>query len=125
MSMIRHRIALRLLARAQSVGVKEELVGDLIEEISGGRSQLWVWRQLTALYGFAAIGYVRSNFRLTPPMIVLSLSALLLAFAAFGSAGGAIEAWLGFYYVAGTASLFAHMVLSSINASRPVVFTDR
>ena len=123
--MIRHRIALRLLARADSVGVKEELIGDLIEEISGGRSQLWVWRELTAVYGFAAIGYVRSNFRLTPPMIVLSLTALLGAFAAFGSAGRAIEAWLGFYYVAGTASLFAHMVLSSINASGPVVFTDR
>jgi hypothetical protein len=125
MSMIRHRVALRLLARAHSAGVKEELIGDLIEEISDGRSQLWVWGQLAAVYGFAAIGYVRSHFRLTPPMIALSLAALLAAFAAFGSAGGAIVAWLGFYYVAGMASLFAHMALSSITARGGVAFTER
>ncbi len=125
MSMICRRVALRLLARAHSSGVKEELIGDLMEEISGGRSQLWVWRQLTALYGFAMIGHIRNNARLTPPMIALALCALLVAGAAFGSAGGVIEAWLGFYYVAGTASLFAHMASGTANARGGVAFTEQ
>lgn len=123
--MIRRRLALRLLARAHALGVKDEVIGDLMEEISGGRSELWLWRQLTALYGLAAIGHVRNHTRLTPWMIALALCALLVACAAFGSAGGVIEAWLGFYYVAGTASLFAHMALSSINARGGVAFTER
>ena len=121
--MIRRRLALRLLARADCVGVKEELIGDLVEEISGGRPQLWVWCQLMALYGFAVIGRLRSRARLTPAMIAFALCALLVVGAAFGSVGGVIEAWLTFYYVAGTASLFAHMALSSIDASGRVTFT--
>lgn len=123
--MIRRRVALRLLARADCVGVKEELIGDLVEEISGGRPQLWVWCQLTAVCGFAVLGRLRNSARLTPAMIAFALCALLAVGAAFGSVGGVIEAWLSFYYVAGTASLFAHMALSSMNASGRVALTAR
>jgi hypothetical protein len=125
MSMNCRQLALRLLARAHSVGVKEEVIGDLLEEISGGRSDLWLWRQLTSLYGLAAIRHARTHTRVTPAMIAFALCAVLVAGAALGSFNGVIEAWLGFYYVAGTASLFAHMALSSIDTGGGVVFTER
>ena len=39
-----------------------------------------------------------------------ALSAALLGGVAIASVGSVVEAWLGFYLVAGTLSLFAHMV---------------
>jgi len=116
MSMACRRFALRLLAYADSFGAGEELIGDLLEEISGGRSQFWVWQQLIGLYGFAVAMHVRNRVRLTPPTIALTLCVLLLAGASIGSASSVLEVWLAFYYVAGTLSLFAHMVSQTVGA---------
>jgi hypothetical protein len=110
--MIWHRLGRRLITRAHAVGAKEELIGDLMEEISDGRSQLWMWRQLVALYGFAAVSHIRNRARVTPSMIALLLCLLLVGGAAVGSAR-VIEAWFIVYYVAGTASLFAHMAANT------------
>ena len=116
-----HRLALRLLAYADSCGIGEELIGDLLEEIARGRSRLWVCQQLLGLYGLALTTYVRTHARLTPLMVALALLLVLLAGKSVGSAGRVVEAWLGFYAVTGTVSLFAHMA-SRTFGTRAAVF---
>jgi hypothetical protein len=107
--MVCSRFALRLLARADTSGPRDALIGDLLEEISRGRSRWWLWQQLIGLYGFTLAAHARHHARLTPSVIALALSAVLLAGARIASVGSMLEAWLGFYLVAGTLSLFAHM----------------
>ncbi len=55
--MARPLLALRLLERFDSEGARESLIGDLVEEIGLGRSRFWVWQQILALCGLAAVGY--------------------------------------------------------------------
>ncbi|HEX3704309.1 MAG TPA: hypothetical protein VHU82_13335 [Vicinamibacterales bacterium] len=116
-----HRLALRLLACADAFGIGDELIGDLLEEIAHGRSRAWLCHQVLGLYGLAFTKYVRTRARLTPRMVALALLLLLLAGRSVGSAGSVLEAWLGFYAVAGTLSLFAHMA-SRTFGTRAAVF---
>jgi hypothetical protein len=108
--MVCSRFALRLLARAGASGAREALIGDVLEEISGGRSRWWLCQQLIGLYGVALASHARHHTRLTPCVVALALAAVLLGGVAIASIGSVLEAWLGFYLVAGTLSLFAHMV---------------
>jgi len=110
------RFALRLVARGGAFGVRDELIGDVLEEIARGRSHVWVCRQLIGLYGFAFMARVRDRARLTPRAIALMMGALLLAAASIAPARAVLAAWLGFYYVMGTLSLFAHMASHTIGA---------
>jgi hypothetical protein len=110
MNMICSRFALRLLARADASGAREALIGDLLEEISRGRSRLWLYQQLIGLYGLALAARARHHARLTPCVVAVALGAVLLGGIAIASVSSVLEAWLGFYLVAGTLSLFAHMV---------------
>jgi hypothetical protein len=64
--MNRPRLALRLLTCADSAGVRDELVGDVLEEMAHGRSQVWVYQQLIGLYGLAVAARLRARARLTP-----------------------------------------------------------
>ena len=73
------RFALRLLACADSVGAREELIGDVLEEVARGRSQLWMWQQLIGLYGLAFATQVRRRARLTPQAVALMMGVILLA----------------------------------------------
>jgi hypothetical protein len=109
----------RLLTYGDAFGVREELVGDIIEEIDRGRSALWAWQQLFGLSAFAIAGYVRNRARLRAPAIALASGALLLVASSIGSLSHVLAAWLSFYYVTGAVSLFAHMV------SRAVVIAGR
>ena len=43
-------------------------------------------------------------------LVALVLGGVLVGAVAIASIGSVLEAWLGFYLVAGTLSLFAHMV---------------
>jgi hypothetical protein len=86
----------------------------LLEEIGRGRSQWWVCQQLIALYGFAFTTRVRNRVRLTPHAIALGLCVALLAAVSVASVSSVLEAWLGFYYLAGTLSLFAHMASRTV-----------
>ena len=113
------RCALRLLAYADSFGAGEELIGDLTEEIARGRSQWWVCQQLIGLYGLTFTKRVRTGARLTPQTVALAFCAVLLAGVSIGSVSSVLEAWLGFYAVAGTLSLFAHMASRAGGASPP------
>ena len=103
------RFALRLLARADTSGTHEALIGDLLEEIARGRSQVWLCQQLIGLYGVALATHARDHARLTPPMVALALGVALLGGVSIAPVNSVVETWLGFYLVAGTLSLFAHM----------------
>jgi len=119
MNMRSPRLALRLLAYGDAFGVREELIGDIVEEIGRGRSRLWAWQQVIGLYGFAFTAYMRDRARLRPPAIAFASGALLLVASSIGSLSHVLAAWLSFYYVTGALSLFAHMT------SRAVVIADR
>jgi hypothetical protein len=109
MNMVCSRFALRLLARADASGTRDALIGDVLEEIARGRSRLWLCQQLIGLYGFALVAYARRHARLTPCLVAVALGAVLLGGVSIASVSSVLEAWLGFYLVAGTLSLFAHM----------------
>jgi hypothetical protein len=108
--MVCPRFALRLMARADSSGTREALIGDLLEEIARGRSRWWLCQQLIGLYGLVLAAHARRHARLTPCVVALALGVVLLGGVSIASASSVLEAWLGFYLVAGTLSLFAHMV---------------
>ena len=107
--MVCSRFALSLLARADASGTREALIGDLLEEVSCGRSRLWLCQQLIGLYVLAIAGHARHHARLTPSVVALVLGAMLLGGISIASFSSVLVAWLGFYLVAGTLSLFAHM----------------
>ncbi len=108
------RIALRLVAHGDSLGAREELIGDFLEEIARGRSHWWMCQQLLGLYGLAFTTRVRNRARLTPHAIALALCVAMLAAVSIASVSRVLEAWLGVYYVAGTLSLFAHMASRTV-----------
>ena len=110
------QFVVRLVARGGSLGIREELIGDVLEEIARGRSRRWACRQLIGLYGLAFVTHVRHRARLTPHAIALAIGLVLLAAATVASARLVLAAWLGFYYVAGTLSLFAHMASNTMSA---------
>ena len=107
------RLAPRVVAFGSFLGAREELVGDLIEEIAHGRSRTWVCRQLVALYAYALFGRLRSRATLSPRGIALVLALVLFAGVAIAPPKVVLAVWLGFYYIAGTLSLFAHMAARS------------
>ncbi len=107
--MVCSRFALRLLARADASGTREALVGDLLEEISRGRSRWWLCQQLIGLYVVALAAHARQHARLTPWMVAVAVSVVLLGGASIAPINSVVEAWLGCYLVAGTLSLFGHM----------------
>jgi len=108
--MVCSRLALRLLARADASGTREALIGDVLEEISRGRSRWWLCHQLIGLYGLALAAHARRHLRLTPCVVAVALGAVLLGGVTVAPVSSVLEAWLDFYLVAGTLSLFAHML---------------
>jgi len=115
--MVRPPLAFRLLTRVDSRRTGEALIGDLLEEIALGRSRWWLCRQLIGLFGLALAAHVRHRARLTPGAVALALGTVLLGGALVASVDRVLEAWLGFYLVAGTLSLFAHMLArTQVNA---------
>jgi hypothetical protein len=117
MKMVCSRFALSLLARADASGTREELIGDLLEEIARGRSRWWLYRQLIGLYGLTLAARARDHARIRPSLVAGALGATLLGGMSVAPLTSVVEAWLGFYLVAGTLSLFAHMAArAQVNA---------
>lgn len=110
------RLTLRLVARGGALGAREELIGDLLEEIARGRSHVWVCQQVIGLYAFAFMARVRTRARLTPHGIAFVMGVLLLVAASIAPARTVLAAWLGFYYAMGMLSLFADMASHTIGA---------
>jgi hypothetical protein len=114
--MSRPRFALRLIACADSLGIQEAIVGDVLEELGRGRSRLWLWQQLWGIYRLALVQHVRIRTRLTPHAVALAMTIALAVGAkgGFASTRSVVAGWLSFYYLTGLLSLVAHMLSQSI-----------
>ena len=117
------RFAQWLLTRTSAAGAPDALVGDLMEEIARGRSSWWVLQELVGLYGFGFVAQARKSVRITPLVVALALGLLLVGAASIASLEQVVETWTSVYYLAGTASLFAH-VMSRTTASRTLMIAD-
>ena len=111
------RLAHWLLTRTSAAGAPDALVGDLMEEIAHGRSSWWVLQELVGLYGFGFVAQARKSVRITPLVVALALGLLLVGAASVTSLEQVVETWTSVYYLAGTVSLFAH-VMSRTTAPR-------
>jgi len=109
--MARPLLALWLLERFSLCGPREALIGDLVEEIAQGRSRFWVWQQVLALCGLAAVGHVWSHTQ-TAHVIALALSVSLLGGAWIATPVKVLETWAIVYFVTGTLSLFGDLISS-------------
>jgi hypothetical protein len=118
------RFALKLLAYADASGTRDALIGDLLEEVAGGRSRWWLYHQLIGLFGVTLVAHVREHARPTPHVVALSLCVMLLGGISIASLSRVLETWLGFYLFAGTVSLFAHMGFRTNDARRSVIPAD-
>ena len=99
-----------LLARGDASGKGEALIGDLLEELSDGRSRWWLCQQLIGWSVLVLAAHVRDQTRVTPCAVAVALGAMLLGGISIASVDSVVQAWLGAYLVAGTLSLFAHML---------------
>ena len=118
------RFARWLLTRTSAAGAPDALVGDLMEGISHGRSSWWVLQELVGVFGFGFLAQARDSVRITPLFVALAVGLLLLGAASLSSLEQVVETWTSVYYIAGTVSLFAH-VMSRTTASRTLPITDR
>ena len=118
------RLARWLLTRTNVPGTRDALVGDLLEEIARGHSRWWVCQELLGFYGIALVARARTKARVTPFLVALMLGLVLIGGASIGSFENVVETWASVYYVAGTMSLFAH-VMSRTTASRTLWLTDQ
>jgi hypothetical protein len=118
--MTRPRFALRLLERFDADGAREALIGDLVEEIAQGRSRFWVWHQILALCGCAAVGHLR-NCAPTAHLIALAPALCLVGGVWLAPPATVFETWAVVYFVTGTLSLFGDLISSALD-SRAIVF---
>jgi hypothetical protein len=123
MNMAMARVAHWLLTRTSAAGAPDALIGDLMEEIARGRSAWWVVQELVGLYGFGFVAQARDNVRITPLRVALVVGLILVGGASIASLEQVVETWTSVYYLAGTVSLFAH-VMSRTTASRTLMIAD-
>jgi len=116
------RFAQWLLMKTSAAGSQEALVGDLMEEIAHGRSSSWVCRELVGFYGLALVAQARDSVRVTPLLVALVVGLVLVGGVSITSLEQVVETWTSVYYIAGTVSLFAH-VMSRATASRTLLIT--
>ncbi|MGC4084503.1 MAG: hypothetical protein QM736_20905 [Vicinamibacterales bacterium] len=102
------RLVLMLIDRAESCGIREDILGDLVEEMDRGRSHAWICRQLLGLCGWTMAGRLRARAS-TPQGVAFTMVAAWLAAASIAPIGRVIQAWLVIYYFLGVLSLFAHL----------------
>ena len=123
MARFAHWLLTNSLTKTSAAGAQEALIGDLMEEIAHGRSSWWVLQELAGLYGFGFAAQARESVRITPLFVALALGLLLVGAASIASLEQVVETWTSVYYLAGTASLFAH-VMSRTTASRTLMLAD-
>ena len=117
------RFARWLLTSTTVTDTPEALVGDLMEEIARGRSSWWVCQELVGLYAFAVMAQARKSVRITPLLVALVLGLVLVGGTSVTSLEQMVETWTSVYYLAGMASLFAH-VMSRSTTSRTLPIVD-
>lgn len=111
LTMIRPLFALRLLERLDADGAREALLGDLIEEIGLGRPRFWVWQQILALCGLAALRRVRYHAA-SPPVIALAPGLFLMGALWIAPLAKVLATWAVFYFIAGALSLLGDLIAS-------------
>ena len=109
--MARPQIALWLLGRFDSCGTREALIGDLVEEIDQGRSRFWVWQQVLALCGLAAVREIH-DYAHAAHVIALALGLFFVGGVWIAPLATVFEAWAVVYFVTGTLSLFGDLMSS-------------
>ena len=109
--MTRPLFALRLLERFDSEGARESLIGDLVEEIGLGRSRFWVWQQILALCGLAAVDHVRS-YAETAHLMAVAPGVFCVGALWIAPPARVLEAWAVVYFVTGILSLFGDLISS-------------
>jgi hypothetical protein len=126
MNMANPRFVLWLLDRADAGrgGHREALVGDLLEEIAHGRSRHWVCLQMIGLGWFALVAQTRRHVRVTPPLVALAISLVLIGGVSITSLSRVLETWMGFYLLAGTLSLFADVMSRTITSRALVIVAN-
>jgi hypothetical protein len=117
------RFAQWLLTRTSAGGTRDALVGDLLEELARGRSSWWACQELVGFYGLAFMTQARESVRITPLLVALVLGVVLAGGTSITSFEQMVETWTSVYYIAGTVSLFAH-VMSRTTASRTLMIAD-
>jgi hypothetical protein len=122
MNMAVTRFAQWLLTRTSAAGPRDALVGDLMEEIARGRSSWWVCQELVGLYRLGLLAQARDSVRITPLLVALVVALVLVGGVSIASLEQVVETWTSVYYIAGTVSLFAH-VMSRSTASRTLLIT--
>jgi len=122
MNMAVTRFAQWLLTRTSVAGARDALVGDLMEEIAHGRSSWWVCRELVGVYRLGLLAQARDSVRITPLLVALVVGVVLVGGVSIASLEQVVETWTSVYYIAGTVSLFAH-VMSRSTASRTLLIT--
>ena len=109
--MTRPILALRLLERFDAEGVRESLIGDLVEEIGLGRSRFWIWQQILALCGLAAVNHVRHHAE-TAHLMALAPGVCCVGALWIAPPANVLETWAVVYFVTGTLSLFGDLISS-------------
>jgi len=109
----------RLLALAEFAGARDELVGDLVEEVTRGRSLTWIGWQLIGWSASALTMCMRRRARVTPHVVSIAFGVVLLVGARIAPVSHVLEAWLALYFVAGTLSLFADMAMHTVGMRGP------
>jgi hypothetical protein len=117
------RFAQWLLTRTSAGGTRDALVGDLLEELARGRSSWWACQELVGFYGLAFMTQARESVRITPLLVALVLGVVLAGGTSITSFEQMVETWTSVYYIAGMASLFAHVV-SRTTAPRTLPIVD-
>ncbi len=111
------RAVLAWLDRAESWGIRSELIGDLHEELARGRSTAWLYGQLLSAASHTGSMWIRGKLE-TPSGIRCAMVGLGLLALAVVPPGRLIQAWLSLYYLTGMLSLFAHMTSADVELSR-------
>jgi hypothetical protein len=65
----------------------------------------------------------RESVRLTPLLVALMVAGVLAGGASIASLEQVVETWTSVYYIAGTVSLFAH-VMSRTTSSRTLMISE-
>jgi hypothetical protein len=83
-----------------------------------------VWQQLIGFCGVALVANARDKVRVTPPLVAGALALVFLGGASVTSVSAVVETWLACYLVAGTISLFGHILSRAAGGRNQLTSAD-
>lgn len=106
------RVLQRVLERLDADGTHDALLGDVLEELSQGRSRLWAWQQILALGAVTAVQSLR-RAALRPNVIVMAPGVSLLSACWLAPVPHVLASWAAVYFLSGALSLALDFASSS------------